>query len=93
MKTAYEIALERLEKATGPTRKLTNAQRSRIAELDKEYDARIAELKLSYDARFGSATSPEDLENFRKELAEKLAGLEARRDREKETVWNATPGH
>jgi hypothetical protein len=42
MKSAYEIAMERLEK-NAPTKKLTEEQKARIAEINSLYGSKIAE--------------------------------------------------
>jgi len=42
MKSAYEIAMERLEKKA-PTKKLTEKQKARIAEINSLYGSKIAE--------------------------------------------------
>jgi hypothetical protein len=42
MKSAYELAMERLEK-NAPSQKLTEDQKARIAEINSLYGARIAE--------------------------------------------------
>lgn len=42
MKSAYELAMERLEK-NAPTQKLTEDQKARIAEINSLYGAKIAE--------------------------------------------------
>ena len=42
MKSAYEIAMERLEKKA-PTQKLTPEQKARIAEINSLYGSKIAE--------------------------------------------------
>jgi DNA mismatch repair ATPase MutS len=42
MKSAYEIAMERLEK-NAPTPKLTESQKKRIAEINSLYGSKIAE--------------------------------------------------
>jgi DNA mismatch repair ATPase MutS len=42
MKSAYELAMERLEKSA-PTVKLTDEQKSRIAEINSLYGSKIAE--------------------------------------------------
>jgi hypothetical protein len=42
MKSAYELAMERLEKKE-PTKKLTDKQKDRIAEINSIYGAKIAE--------------------------------------------------
>ena len=46
MKTAYELAMERLNK-TAPTVKLTGAQKEQLAELDSKYAAKIAGLEMA----------------------------------------------
>lgn len=45
MKSAYELAMERLEKSA-PTVQLTDEQKRQIAEIDSTYRARIAEKEL-----------------------------------------------
>jgi hypothetical protein len=89
MKSAYELAMERLEKSSGPTRKLSDAQKARIAEIENVCAAKIAELKLSWESRLSSATTREEYDQIQAELADKLASLEAHRDKDKETVWNS----
>ena len=42
MKSAYELAMERLNK-TAPVVKVTGAQKKQLAELDSKYAAKIAE--------------------------------------------------
>ena len=46
MKTAYELAMERLGK-TAPTVKLTAGQKKQLAELDSQYAAKIAEREIA----------------------------------------------
>ena len=89
MKTAYELAMERLDKASGPTRKLSNAQKARIAEIEKIYDAKIAETKLASESEMLSADSMEALNQLKQGLADAIASIEERREKEKEAVWNA----
>lgn len=45
MKSAYELAMERLSKQT-PTVKLTAAQKAQLAELDSVYRAKLAEREI-----------------------------------------------
>ena len=89
MKTAYELAMERLEKTSGPTKKLTDDQKAQIAEIEKLYEAKIAELKLSFEARMQTAQTREEWDAKQAELAAKIASLEEQREKEKEKVWNA----
>jgi len=46
MKSAYELAMERLSK-TAPAAKLTAAQKADLAELDSVYEAKLAQADLS----------------------------------------------
>ncbi|MBX7257478.1 MAG: hypothetical protein K1Y02_14030 [Candidatus Hydrogenedentes bacterium] len=89
MKSAYELAMERMERESGPTRKLNDDQKAAIAEIDKKYDAKIAEQRLSSESRMQSATTGLELEQIKADVAKEIASLEERREREKESVWNA----
>jgi hypothetical protein len=89
MKSAYELALERLEKARGPTKKLSDEQKARIAEIEKVYEAKIAELRLTYESRFRGAETGDELDKLQTELSGGLRSLEERREREKEAIWSA----
>ncbi|MBI3879773.1 MAG: hypothetical protein HY301_06875 [Verrucomicrobia bacterium] len=46
MKSAYEIAMERLGKQSAPV-KLTAKQKEELAELDRVYKAKVAERELA----------------------------------------------
>lgn len=89
MKTAYELAMERLEKTSGPTRKLSAEQKAQIAEIEKLYEAKTAELKLASEARMQTAKSQEEWDAMQADLASKLAEIEEQREKDKEKVWNA----
>jgi hypothetical protein len=45
MKSAYELAMERLNKAS-PTVKMTAEKKKQLAELDSKYAAKIAEREI-----------------------------------------------
>lgn len=86
MKSAYERAMEKMDAASGPAKKLTNDQKAHIAEIDNKYDAKIAETKLGFDQRLASAPIPEQ-EAIQQEMSSELARLEEKREHEKEAVW------
>ena len=86
MKSAYELALERLEHDQGPMRQLTDEQKQHIAEVDRIYAARIAERKLELDSRLASAPNADEAEFHRNQYREALVDLERRRDAEKDTI-------
>lgn len=68
MKSAYELAMERLNK-TSPTIKLTAEQKKQLAELDSRYAAKIAEREISLKGEIEKAAGAADLEK-----AEQLQG-------------------
>jgi len=54
MKTAYELAMERLSKAS-PTVKLTDNQKKQLAELESQCSAKIAERELFIQGEINKA--------------------------------------
>lgn len=88
MKSAYEIAMARLEKDSGPSKRLTEEQKAQIAEIDNKYEARLAEQRLAFDAKLGAAASFEELEKLKEEMAQTLASIEEQRQRAKDAVWD-----
>jgi hypothetical protein len=61
MKSAYELAMERLAKQS-PTVKLTDAQKRAIADLESRYKAKIAERELAVKEEMNAAAGKWDLE-------------------------------
>jgi uncharacterized protein YydD (DUF2326 family) len=89
MKTAYELAMERLNK-TAPAVKLTGAQKKELAELDSKYAAKIAEREIALKDEMARAV--EDLEKaeaFRQQLANERRKLQAELEEKKEAVRRA----
>jgi hypothetical protein len=90
MKSAYELAMERLAKSdpTG-SRPLTAEQKSRLAEIDRVYQGKLAEreifLKQQLDDAY-AAQKAEDVEKISKQLVSERARLEEEREDEKERV-------
>jgi hypothetical protein len=88
MKSAYELAMERLEKSA-PTIALTTEQKQQIAEIDSTYKARIAEKELFLkdqirDARRGGST--DEAESLEKQLAAEIRRLQEDREAKKEKL-------
>jgi len=61
MKSAYELAMERLNK-TSPTVKLTDEQKKEIAELESKSAAKIAERELFIKGEIVKAIDKGDME-------------------------------
>lgn len=88
MKSAYELAMERLNKSS-PTIKLTAQQKKELAEIDSRYAAKIAErellvqdeLKKAYEKGDGEA-----MEQLQKQMASDRKSLEAEREEKKEKI-------
>lgn len=84
MKSAYELAMGRLEKSA-PAVTLTDDQKSRLAEVDREIDAKIAEKKIFLEDQIAKAAFHEQ-EEIRRQLALELSRLEEKREREKNKI-------
>ena len=69
MKTAYELAMERLSKSS-PSAKLTHGQKSQIAELESRCKAKIAEREIALKEQIAKAAEAGE--------GDKIAELEQR---------------
>jgi hypothetical protein len=88
MKSAYELAMERLNKQA-PTVKLTAAQKERLAELDSVYAARIAqkEIEIRSDiARAAEAGEAETASDLQDRLVVERRKLQEQLEEKKERV-------
>ena len=65
MKSAYELAMERLSKQS-PTVKLTDAQKKEISELESFYVSKIAERELATKREMDEAADKSDFETMLK---------------------------
>jgi len=91
MKSAYELAMERLNKSS-PSAKLTDKQRAELAEIDSQFAAKIAERELMLKDELRKAIEKGDTEAFeqlQKQLASDRKTLEAQREEKKEKIRNA----
>jgi hypothetical protein len=78
MKSAYELAMERLQK-TSPSLTLTDEQKKQLAELDCKNRAKIAEKELFLKAQIRKAqieSKTEDVESLQKQLASEVRRLQ-----------------
>lgn len=86
MKSAFELAMSRLEKES-PTQKLTEEQKRRLAEVDAEITAKIAEKKVFLEEEIKKAAgNPETEAQLRKQLALEIARLEEKREDQKAII-------
>ena len=88
MKSAYELAMERLE-AASPGVELTPEQKTRIAELESKCKADIAAKELLLRGEMAKAQASgqsDELAKLQRQLSDEIRRLEEKRDREKEAV-------
>ena len=86
MKSAYELAMERLNQGEAPV-KLTDEQKARIAEIDRIYKAKIAERKLFLNGLIAEARAQAnyvEIGELETQLAREIPGLEEKCEAEKE---------
>jgi hypothetical protein len=88
MKSAYELAMERLEKKA-PSVALTGEQKQQIAEIDSTFKARIAERELFLKGEIGKAQAAgnlEEAETLQKQLTIDLRRLQEDAETKKERL-------
>jgi hypothetical protein len=88
MKSAYELAMERLEKKS-PSIKLTDDQKKQIAELDSLYASKIAQRELFIKGELEKARENGDFEahqSLERQLSADRNNLRADLDEKKTKV-------
>ena len=88
MKSAYELAMERLAKSQ-PLVKLTDEQKKQLAEIDSTFKARIAEKELFLKGEMQKAQTAakfEELESLEKQLATEIKRLQEDCEAKKEKL-------
>lgn len=92
MKSAYELAMERLSKQS-PSVTLTAAQKKELAELDTLYRAKLAEREIFLIGERDAALAKGDTDavsQIERQLASERRRLEAECDEKKERVRQGT---
>jgi len=92
MKSAYELAMERLAKSDPSSAPLTAEKKARLAEIDRVYQGKVAEREIFLKQKLQSALGARNLDEadkIRQEIASEKARLEAEREDEKERVRRA----
>jgi hypothetical protein len=90
MKSAYELAMERLSKSDpGSSKPLSAAQRAKLAEIDKVYKGKVAEREIFLRQQLEralSGTDADEVEKITKQIASEKSRLEEDRESEKDRV-------
>jgi len=88
MKSAYELAMERLNK-NAPTVKLTEKQKKEMGKLDSLYASKIAQREIFLKGEMAKAEMSGDFEGFeqlQKQLGSEKKNLAAELEEKKEGV-------
>lgn len=88
MKSAYELAMERLQK-TSPSLSLTDEQKKELAELDSKYQAKTAEKELFLNEQIRKAQAEgkvEEVESLVKQLTSEVRQLRGECEASKEKL-------
>ncbi len=87
MKSAYELAMERLAKSEPATKPVSAATKARLAEIDTRYKSKVAEREVFLKQQLNKALVEGQLvedDKVRAEIAHEKARLEEEREEEKE---------
>lgn len=77
MKSAYELAMERLEKQS-PSARLTTAQKTEISEIEATFKAKVAEQELFLKDRIAEAAAEgkfEEMAQIEQQLTREIRRL------------------
>jgi hypothetical protein len=88
MKSAYELAMERLNK-NSPTVKLSDEQKKRLADLESQCSAKIAERELFLKGEITKVVNSGDyeaMEQLEKQLVSERKSIRADFEEKKEKV-------
>jgi hypothetical protein len=88
MKSAYELAMERLQKAS-PSFTLTDDQKKELADVDSKYRAKIAERELFLKEQIRKAQiegKSGDIESLEKQLTSETRRLQEECEAKKEKL-------
>ena len=88
MKSAYELAMERLQKAS-PSLSLTDKQKEELAALDSKYRAKIAEKELFLTGQIRKAQTEgkvDEIDSLQKQLASEVRRLQEECEAKKEKL-------
>ncbi len=81
LKSAYELAMARLEEKQGKTAALSAGQKKALGEIEQQAKARLAEIEIMMGQRIAAAREKGDAEEFQKLEQQKLSDIARARER------------
>ena len=96
MKSAYELAMERLQKEDPDSvQVLSDAQRQALAEVDGKFKAKMAERELFLNKQLDEALrngKADDAEQIQRQLADERVRLEEEKEAAKDRIRHTKQG-
>jgi hypothetical protein len=89
MKSAYELAMERLAKSEPNSGPLTADQKAKLAEVDKMFKGKIAEREIFLRKQMDEALTSqkyEEIDKIKEQLGRERVRLEEEKEAEKEKL-------
>lgn len=87
LKSALDLAMERLAQRDGAPTKLTDAQKVALAEVDRKTKAKLAEREiLARDRLIKAGDDPDQVEPIKAEQRAEIAKIKNRAEEEKERI-------
>ena len=92
MKSAYELAMERLKAKDSPDRKeLNEEQKTKIAQVNEKYTAKAAERQIFLQKQIAEAEMAgnyEEVQALQKQLRSELDVIKDEKEAAKDEIWN-----
>lgn len=92
MKSAYELAMERLANSEGERKPITEETKAKLNAVDEKFRAKIAEREVFLNQKIAAAQATgnfSDADDIKKQLVNERAALEENREAEKEKIRQA----
>lgn len=90
MKSAYELAMERLSKSDpGSSKPLSADKRAKLAEIDRVFQGKLAEREIFLRQQLDqalAAQNAEEADKIRKQISSEKARIEDEKESEKERI-------
>lgn len=83
MKSAYELAMER---SSGPSIKLTDEQKTALADIDSKMKAKVAETEIMFDQQLATEADPAKASMIQQTRQQQVAKVRNNAEEEKESV-------
>ncbi|WP_309398053.1 hypothetical protein [Cerasicoccus maritimus] len=85
MKSAYELAMERLEQES-PSQGVTEEQKQELAEIDRVYDAKIAEREVFVKDSIAKAKDSVERKKLEQQLVQERQKINDERESKKNKI-------